>query len=216
MIGRMTRSHPASCVGGSALRTTSGISSVSNFSPQEAPTGAPRVVARLLVSYSPTGLPRKPDGLSPMARRLPRHFTYWWRMSIYRPRDLLRAITRPPWRFRSTDLDDSVHRPGVPRSTDLGFSVDRPGDFGGPTAALRSTDSADSVDRLSLPPGGLPIPAKGWINTTVFSDQYHGMVGSIRRYRCFLRYRLIVPTMRPCRGMWSRSQTSGSKYVDLV
>ena len=96
-------------------------------------------------------------GLNPLdpARRLPRHFTYWWRMSIYRPRDLLRAITRPPWRFRSIDLGGLVYRLGGSRSTDLGFSVDRPGDFGGPTAALRSTDMANSVYRLCLPPGNL-------------------------------------------------------------
>ena len=82
-----------------------------------------------------------------------------------------RPLTRPPWRFRSTDLDDSVYRLGVPRSTDLGFSVDRPGDFGGPTAALRSTDMANSVYRLCLPPGEPSIPAKGRVNTSVWSLQ---------------------------------------------
>ena len=71
---------------------------------------------------------------------------------------IARTLTRPPWRFRSTDLDDSVYRLGVPRSTDLGFSVDRPGDFGGPTLPIGLTDFADSVDRVYQPPGGLPIP----------------------------------------------------------
>ena len=59
-------------------------------------------------------------GLNPLdpARRLPRHFTYWWRMLIYRPRDLLLAITRPPWRFRYIGFGKSVYRLGWGRSTD--------------------------------------------------------------------------------------------------
>ena len=40
--------------------------------------------------------------------------------------------SRPPWRFRSTDLGDSVDRHGL---------------FGRPTAAVRLTDSASWVDR---------------------------------------------------------------------
>ena len=154
--------------------------------------------------------------------------------SDFRPRDLLRATTRPPWRFRSTDLGVSVDRLGVPRSTDLGFSVDRPGDFGGPTAALRSTDFADSVYRLCPPPGEPSTPAKGRINTTVGSDQYHGrvrsirryartnttvgshqhlgMVGSISRYRRFLRYRLIESPIRPCWSVAALMRTHNAKH----
>ena len=64
--------------------------------------------------------------------------------SICLYRDLLRTTTRHPWRFRSTDW---------------GFSVDRSGDFGGPTAALRSTDFADSVDRLCRRPRATPPTA---------------------------------------------------------
>ena len=91
--------------------------------------------------------------------------------SAFHSRDLLRATTRPPWRFRSTNSADSVYRLGLPRSTDFVFSVDRLGDFGGPTAALRSTDIADSVYRLCLPPGGLSMQAKGRINASVYLVQ---------------------------------------------
>ena len=101
----------------------------------------------------------------------------------------------------STPLAISVDRLGRFGQPTWGTSVDRLGLFGGPTAALRSTDIADSVDRVCQPPGEVSIPAKGRINTTVGSDQYHGMVGSIRRYRRFLRYRLIESSIRPCRDV---------------
>ena len=87
--------------------------------------------------------------------------------SIYRYRDILRAITRPPWRFRWTDRTTSVDRLGVSRSTDLAISVDRTCHLGGPTGTLRLTDIADSVDRLCPPPGDPPRPAKGRVKTSV-------------------------------------------------
>ena len=100
-------------------------------------------------------------------------------------------VPAPPWRFRSTDLGDSVYRLWVPRSTDLGFSVDRPCQLGGPTAALRSTDMANSVYRLCLPPGEPSIPAKGRVNTSVDSDQYHGRVTSFATVLLIRRYALV-------------------------
>ena len=113
-------------------------------------------------------------GLNPLdpARRLPRHFTYWWRMSIYRPCDLLLAITRPPWQFRYIGFGKSVYRLGWGRSTDRGRvgrptcpnPVDRLAGLGLPT-------HTHSVDRLCPPPGEPSRPAKGRINTTVWSDQ---------------------------------------------
>ena len=139
-------------------------------------------------------------GLNPLdpARRLPLHFTYWWRMSIYRPCDLLLAITRPPWQFRYIGFGKSVYRLGWGRSTDRVRA-------GIPThpnpvyrlARLGLPTHTHSVDRHCQPPGGLPIPAKGRINTTVGSDQYHGMVGSIRRYRRFLRLALFASSTGP-------------------
>ena len=140
-------------------------------------------------------------GLNPLdpARRLPRHFTHWWRMSIYRPRDLLRAITRPPWRFRYTGFGKSGYRLGWGRSTDrvrVGIPT-----YPNPVyrlARLGLPTHTHSVDRVCLPPGEPSIPAKGRVNTSVDSDQYLGMVGSIRRYRRFVRYRLIDPPICPC------------------
>ena len=55
--------------------------------------------------------------------------------------------------------------------TPLAISVNRPGDFGGPTAALRLTDIAHSVDRLHPSPGEPSRPAKGRISTLVWSNQ---------------------------------------------
>ena len=40
--------------------------------------------------------------------------------SGFRPRDLLRTITRPPWRFRYTGFGKLVYRLGWGRSTDRG------------------------------------------------------------------------------------------------
>ena len=145
-------------------------------------------------------------GLNPLdpARRLPRHFTYWWRMSIYRPCDLLLAITRPPWQFRYIGFGKSVYRLGWGRSTDRVRA-------GIPThpnpvyrlARLGLPTHTHSVDRHCQPPGELPIPAKGRANTTVGSDQYHGRFASIRRCRRFLRYRLIESPIRPYRSVAS-------------
>ena len=78
---------------------------------------------------------------------------YRWRISIYRYRNLLRGISRPPWRFRSTDLGVSVNRLGVPRSTDSAISVDRPRHFGRSARPTGSTDIADAVDRVCSPTG---------------------------------------------------------------
>ena len=92
--------------------------------------------------------------------------------SIYRSHDLLRATSRPPWRFRWTDRTTSVDRPGPTRWTDPASSVDRTCHLGGPTTAFRLTDIADSVDRVCPPSGDPPAVLFGVRYPTIGSRHF--------------------------------------------